>query len=71
MAASAVEHMQVSRGSEIDRFLAQPHVFGGVEHVFRPEVISGVENTSENVFFIYSRVGVMFPSSTGFSFFCW
>ncbi|XP_019193405.1 PREDICTED: uncharacterized protein LOC109187626 [Ipomoea nil] len=55
VAASAVEHMQVSRGSEIDRFLAQPHVFGGVEHVFRPEVISGVENTSENVFFIYSR----------------
>nr|GLL47219.1 uncharacterized protein LOC109150534 [Ipomoea trifida] len=55
VAASAIEHMRVSRGSEIDSFLAQSQGFGGVEPFFRPEDMSGAENTREDAFFIYSR----------------
>ncbi|CAH9147668.1 unnamed protein product [Cuscuta epithymum] len=55
VATSAIEHMRVSRGSEIDCFLAQSQALGGVETFFRPEGLSGDENTRDNVYFIYSR----------------
>ncbi|VFQ80783.1 unnamed protein product [Cuscuta campestris] len=54
VAASAIEHMRVSRGSEIDSFLAQSQALGSAETFFRPEVVSGAEN-SRDVFLIYSR----------------
>ncbi|CAN4104385.1 unnamed protein product [Withania somnifera] len=54
VAASAIEHIKVSRSSEIDRLLAHSQAFGGMEPVFRLETMSGTETNIEDVFLVYS-----------------
>ena len=56
VAASAVEQIRVSRGSEFDRLLAQPLIFVGGDSGFRSDITSGNENARDDVFFPYSRV---------------
>ena len=56
VAASAIEKMRVSRGPEIERFLVHSRAFTAGESGFRAENISGMENTREEAFCIYSRV---------------
>ncbi|KAK3025499.1 hypothetical protein RJ639_042034 [Escallonia herrerae] len=51
VAASAIEHMRASRGSEIDRFLVQSQAFT-VGDGFKADIL---ENSREEVFCIYSR----------------
>lgn len=60
VAASAIEHIRISRSSEIDRLLAQSHAFGGMEPIFRSEIMSGTETNIEDVFLVYSHVRVSF-----------
>ncbi|XP_059283176.1 uncharacterized protein LOC132036804 isoform X2 [Lycium ferocissimum] len=55
VAASVIEHIRVSRSSEIDRLLAQSQAFGGMEPIFRLEIMSGTETNIEDVFLVYSR----------------
>ncbi|CDP06127.1 unnamed protein product [Coffea canephora] len=55
VAASAVEQIRISRGSEVDRLLAQPQIFVGGESGFRSDFTSGNENTRDDIFFPYSR----------------
>ncbi|XP_076891324.1 uncharacterized protein LOC143542668 [Bidens hawaiensis] len=55
VAASTVDQMRVSRGSEIDRFLVQPHAFVAGESGFKADIASGSDNTKEEALFIYSR----------------
>lgn len=59
VAASTVDQMRVSRGSEIDRFLVQPHAFVTGESGFKADIASGSDNTKEEALFIYSRVSCM------------
>ncbi|OIT00265.1 PREDICTED: uncharacterized protein LOC109228800 isoform X1 [Nicotiana attenuata] len=55
VAASAIEHIRISRSSEIDRLLAQSQAFGGMEPIFRSEIMSGTETNIEDVFLVYSH----------------
>ncbi|GFZ07586.1 IAP-like protein 1 [Actinidia rufa] len=54
VAASAIEKMRVSRGPEIERFLVHSRAFTAGESGFRAENISGMENTREEAFCVYS-----------------
>ncbi|THF98291.1 hypothetical protein TEA_022409 [Camellia sinensis var. sinensis] len=55
VAASAIEQMRVSRGSEIDRFLVHSQSLTAGESGFKAENISGMGNTREETFCIYSH----------------
>ncbi|KAL7218458.1 hypothetical protein ACSBR2_011677 [Camellia fascicularis] len=55
VAASAIEQMRVSRGLEIDRFLIHSQAFTAGESNFKAENITGMENTREEAFCLYSR----------------
>ncbi|KAL3508911.1 hypothetical protein ACH5RR_028312 [Cinchona calisaya] len=55
VAASAIEQIRLSRGSEIDHLLAQTQTFVGGEYLFRSDFTSGTENTRDDIFFTYSR----------------
>ncbi|KAH6764162.1 IAP-like protein 1 [Perilla frutescens var. hirtella] len=54
VAASAIEQMRISRGSEIDRLLAQSQLARS-ESGIKLEILLGTESSREDVFFIYSR----------------
>ncbi|GAB4846711.1 hypothetical protein Ancab_025717 [Ancistrocladus abbreviatus] len=53
LASSAIDHMRVSRGPQIERFLSQPNFLAG-EPGIRLENISGMEISREEAFSIYS-----------------
>lgn len=55
VAASAIEQIRISRGSEIDRLLAQSQLARN-ESGIKLEILLGPENSRDDVFFIYSRV---------------
>ncbi|XP_057796012.1 uncharacterized protein LOC131012119 isoform X1 [Salvia miltiorrhiza] len=54
VAASAIEQIRISRGSEIDRLLAQSQLARN-ESGIKLEIFLGTENSRDDVFFIYSR----------------
>ncbi|XP_042041658.1 uncharacterized protein LOC121787107 isoform X1 [Salvia splendens] len=54
VAASAIEQMRISRGSEIDRLLAQSQLARN-ESGIKLEIFLGTECSRDDVFFIYSR----------------
>ncbi|XP_047969564.1 uncharacterized protein LOC125213202 isoform X2 [Salvia hispanica] len=54
VAASAIEQMRISRGSEIDRLLVQSQLARN-ESGIKPEFFLGTECSRDDVFFIYSR----------------
>ncbi|XP_042038590.1 uncharacterized protein LOC121784508 isoform X1 [Salvia splendens] len=54
VAASAIEQMRISRGSEIDRLLAQSQLTRN-ESGIKLEFFLGTECSRDDVFFIYSR----------------
>ncbi|PIN14408.1 hypothetical protein CDL12_12964 [Handroanthus impetiginosus] len=54
VAASAIEHIRVSRGPEIDRLLGQSQLARG-ESGIKLDISLGNENSREDVFFLYSR----------------
>lgn len=56
IATCAIEHMQVSRGPQIDRLLSQSQnlIVGEVD--MKPELIPELENSRDGAFYLYSRV---------------
>lgn len=56
VAASAMEQMHISRGPQIDRFLANSVNLLIGEPSMKPENIAGVESSREEAFSLYSRV---------------
>lgn len=60
VAASAIEQIRISRGSEIDRLLAQSQLARNESGV-KLEIFLGTDNSRDDVFFIYSRVIYMCP----------
>lgn len=60
MAASTIEQMQISRGPEIDRLLAQSQLSRN-ESGIKLELLLGTESSRDSVFVIYSRVIYMWP----------
>ncbi|XP_010655692.1 uncharacterized protein LOC100254898 isoform X2 [Vitis vinifera] len=55
VAASAVEQMRASRGSQIERLLSQSQNFMGGEVDFRSESIPELEASRDGVIYLYSR----------------
>lgn len=55
IATCAIEHMQVSRGPQIDRLLSQPQnlIVGEVDT--KPELMPELENSRDGAFYLYSR----------------
>ncbi|XP_057967473.1 uncharacterized protein LOC131157383 [Malania oleifera] len=55
VAASAVEHMHVSRGVQLERFLSQPPNFTAGEIDFKTESTQELENSRDSAICLYSR----------------